>query len=116
LIEVSHDFAWILSAAERIITLGTYDRVSEILSFEKSGFIILNNPNSADTTRAKIFHKLKLLEFLSTDCISPEPLTRWLASRASTNSNARRAVSFNALKLLPGLLKEAVTSPKPSTT
>jgi predicted glycosyltransferase len=114
LIEVSHDYAWILSAAERIVALGSYDRVSEILSFEKKGFVILNNPNPADAIRAKLFQKLNLLEFVSTDCISPDPLNSWLAKEVSKTSNARNSVSLNALKLLPNLLKEALTSAKAS--
>ncbi|HSE39694.1 MAG TPA: hypothetical protein VLH08_02930 [Acidobacteriota bacterium] len=115
LIEVSHDYAWILSSAERIVTLGTYDRVSEILSFQKKGLVILNNPNAADAMRAKMFEKLLLLEFLSTDSISSAPLSSWLAREVTTKSITRPpSVSLDALKLLPGLLTEALISTKPS--
>ncbi len=78
LVPVNSDYAWLLSMAERIVAFGGYEEVSEILSFDKRGFILLQSANHGDTTRAKILHKLDLIEFLTVDTISPDPLSQWL--------------------------------------
>ncbi len=114
LIQVNHDYAWLLSAAERIVAFGSYDTVSEILSFDKRGFVFLQSANPGDTTRAKLLHKLDLLEFLTVDRISPEPLSRWLSTEMSPTSKTRRVrheINLNALSQVSNLILEALSLP-----
>jgi predicted glycosyltransferase len=114
LVPVNHDYAWLLSMAERIVAFGEYEAVSEILSFDKRGFVLLQSANHGDTTRAKVLQKLDLIEFLTVDTISPDPLSQWLSTEISpaspkTRNHIRRDVNLNALNQVSNLINEALS-------
>jgi predicted glycosyltransferase len=112
LVPVNCDYAWLLSMAERIVAFGGYEEVSEILSFDKRGFVLLQSANHGDTTRAKVLNKLDLIEFLSVDTITPDPLSQWLSKEISPvlkSRHIKRDVNMNALNQVSTLIKEALS-------
>lgn len=70
----------LLSRAERVIAMGGYNTVGEVLSFEKPLLVVPRvKPRLEQLIRAERMAKLSLLDMLHPDDLSPETLSQWLA-------------------------------------
>ncbi|HVT44366.1 MAG TPA: glycosyltransferase [Thermoanaerobaculia bacterium] len=100
----------LLSLADRVISMGGYNSVSEILCFEKSALIIPRiEPRREQLIRAERLAALRLLEMLHPNDLNGAALTAWLSSDERPRSSIRDIVDLDGLETLAELAEELVT-------
>jgi predicted glycosyltransferase len=94
----------LLDRADRVVAMGGYNTVNELLSFEKNALIVPRvTPRREQLIRAERFSNLGLIDMLHPKDLSPRALTEWLA-RDLPPLRARSQVDFEGLRRLPELL------------
>ena len=105
----------LINRADRIIAMGGYNTICEVLSFEKHALIIPRvHPEPEQWIRAQRLRDLGLVEVLHPDDLSPRALTDWLARDLGPLPTHRSRVDVRGLTRIPTLMAEllngAVTS------
>ena len=101
----------ILEQADRVIAMGGYNTVCEILSFEKPALIVPRvSPRVEQLIRAERLHALGLVEMLHPDKLNPQALSEWLC-RDVLPPQAHRRIDLNGVQRLPKLLEELIATP-----
>jgi predicted glycosyltransferase len=112
LIEFTAEPTGLLEHADRIVSMGGSNTVSEILSYEKPALIVPRiSPRREQMIRAERLSALGLVDMLHPDDLSPDALTRWLGSRIGGWPRARDRVSLDGRFFLPRLVDELFASP-----
>ncbi len=102
----------LLSRADRVIAMGGYNTVCEVLSYEKHALIVPRvEPRREQLVRVERLRELGLLDFLHPDEVGPEALAGWLARDLGPPPRVRDRVDLNGLARLPGLLDEVIAAP-----
>ncbi len=71
---------WLLARADRIVAMGGYNSVCEVLSLAKPALIVPRvRPRREQAIRAERLRALRLVDVLSADALTPERLSEWLA-------------------------------------
>jgi predicted glycosyltransferase len=115
-LEFTSDTASLLMAADRVVTMGGYNAVCEVLSYHKRALIVPRvRPRREQLVRAMRLEQLGLLDVLHPDALSPAAISRWLAreddgQRADTMG---AAVDFTGLERLPELVRAARSIARP---
>lgn len=106
----------LLKRANKVIAMGGYNTICEILSFQKRALIVPRvKPRREQLIRAERLSDLGLLDLLHPDDLSPDTLTAWLAHRTDVTARTPTQIDFNGLTRLPDLLNELLaTSPQRS--
>ena len=103
--------ALLVQRADRIISMGGYNTVLEILSFNKRALVVPRVvPRREQLIRAELFQKMELVDMLHPNSVSPRAISEWLRQDARPLPNARDRVDFKALERLPRLLGELLQS------
>jgi predicted glycosyltransferase len=105
----------LINRAYRVIAMGGYNTMCEVLSFEKRALIVPRVTNAEQWIRAQRMRELGLVEVLHPDELTPSALTAWL-SRNGPPPRSRERVDLGGLARIPGLLAELLgvsTSPVP---
>ncbi|MCU0492896.1 MAG: hypothetical protein MUD01_14995 [Chloroflexaceae bacterium] len=98
----------LLCRAERVVAMGGYNSVAEILSFEKRALIVpRDHPRSEQLIRAERLQSLNLLSMLRPDDLTPAALSAWLA-RDLPAPHVHRQLDMDGLARLPLLLAETL--------
>jgi predicted glycosyltransferase len=98
----------LLQQADRVIAMGGYNTVAEILSFEKPALIV---PRAAEqAVRAERLRDLGLVDVLPLDRLHPAALTEWLA-RDVSQPRVHERIHFNGLSRLSRLVEEVLAGP-----
>ena len=98
----------LITLANRIVAMGGYNTICEILSFEKRAFIVPRvKPRMEQMIRAKCMNDLGLLDILHPDDLSPGALTEWMASNIPT-VKARDIIDLNGLERIPNMLSDMI--------
>lgn len=98
----------LITRADRIVAMGGYNTICEILSFEKRAFIVPRvKPRMEQMIRAKRMSDLGLLDILHPDDLSPGALTEWMASNIPT-VKARDIIDLNGLERIPHMLSDMI--------
>lgn len=93
----------LLEHADRVITMGGYNSVCEVLSFEKRALIVPRvSPRIEQWIRAERLQKLGLADMLHPGEVSPQALGAWVA-RDVPPPRARSRINLNGLAALPHL-------------
>jgi predicted glycosyltransferase len=101
----------LLNRAERVIAMGGYNTMCEILSFNKPALIVPRvRPRCEQMIRAERLRDLGLIEMLHPDHLNPNVLTEWLTLDKKLPLQVRERVDLNGLTRLPDLLEEVVAS------
>ena len=104
--------------AERVIAMGGYNTICEILAFHKPALIVPRvEPRTEQLIRAARFADLGLLDMLHPQDLSPVALSQWLAGD-STSSAPRQGVGvldFEGVLRLPSMLEELLAIHRPDT-
>jgi predicted glycosyltransferase len=105
----------LLRRADRIIAMGGYNTVCEILSFEKPALIVPRvKPRREQWIRAERLRALGLLEVLHPEALTPQALTEWLARAPALTPPGRGRIDLQGLTNLPRLMDEVLgTAPCP---
>ena len=101
-----------MSRADRVIAMGGYNTIYEVLSFEKHALIVpRSKPRHEQQIRAERLQRLGLLDVLPAEEVSPGALATWLARDLGPAPRVRETIDLNGLARLPGLLEELLVSP-----
>lgn len=100
------DLTPLISRADRIIAMGGYNTVCEILSFEKHALIIPRvNPEPEQLIRAQRLEALGLVDVLHPDRLDKGALTQWLARDLGPAPSSRSHIDFGGLDRIPSLVQ-----------
>jgi predicted glycosyltransferase len=102
--------AYLMRRAERVIAMGGYNTICEVLSFNCPALIVPRvKPRLEQLIRAERLQELGVLEMLHPDDLSPAALTAWLARAPRRTDASRSLVSLDGLALLPRLVQQLVS-------
>lgn len=103
----------LIERADRIVAMGGYNTVAEILSFEKRALIVPRvEPRLEQLIRARRLQALGLLDMLHPDRLTPSALGAWLA-REIPPPRIHGRIDLHGLARLPGLLAETLAASSP---
>src|SRR5438046_4724517 len=91
--------------ADRIIAMGGYNTICEVLSFEKHALIVPRvHPEPEQWIRAQRLRDLGLIDVLHPDDLTPRALSDWLGRDLGRPPASRSRVDVNGLTRIPALL------------
>ena len=97
----------LMQRADRVITMGGYNTVSEILSFEKRALIVPRvKPRREQWIRAQRLHELGIVDVLHPQELSPAALSEWISRDLGPTPQVRNRLDLNGLTRLPQLVRE----------
>src|SRR2546421_6355452 len=106
-LEFVPDLIPLIDRADRIIAMGGYNTICEVLSFEKHAIIVPRvHPEPEQWIRAQRLQDLGLIEMLHPDDLGADALTAWLARDLGPPPASRSRVDVSGLTRIPGLLAE----------
>ena len=97
----------LIERADRIIAMGGYNTVCEVLSFEKHALIVPRvHPKPEQWVRARRMRDLGLVHLLHPDELTPAALSDWLGQDLGPAPASRSRVDVEGLTRIPTLLAE----------
>jgi len=109
LLEFVPEPAALIHRADRVIAMGGYNTICEVLSFEKHALIVPRvSPKPEQLIRAERLRDLGLLDMLHPDQLNPRVLTTWLARDLGPPPPCRSLIDFSGLTRIPNLLAEVL--------
>jgi len=94
----------LIARADRIITMGGYNSMCEVLSFAKRALVVPRvRPESEQWIRAERWRALGLVDVLHPDELSPAALGDWLA-RDPRPTPRQNQIDLGGLERIPGLV------------
>ena len=107
LLEFIPETAPLINRADRVIAMGGYNTICEVLSFEKHALIVPRvRPKPEQFIRAQRMRDLGLIDLLHPDRLNPGAITAWLARDPGPPPASRSRIDFGGLNRIPGLLAE----------
>jgi predicted glycosyltransferase len=101
----------LLSLADRVIAMGGYNTVNEILSFHKTALIVPRVfPRLEQRIRAERLSDLNLLDMLLPHELSPQALTEWLHRDIPPRPSVHACFDWQGLNNLPRLLDDLLAA------
>lgn len=101
---------YLLEGADRVIAMGGYNSLCEILSTGKPALIVPRVvPRCEQLIRAERFRDLGFLDVLRPEMLTPRALANWLGREIEPPRRIRERIDFGGLERLPGLLEELVS-------
>ena len=102
----------LIERADRVIAMGGYNTMCEVLSFEKHALIVPRvRPNREQWIRAERMRELGLIHVLHPDQLSPGALSDWITSDLGPPPPSRSRIDFGGLARIPGMLAELMGAP-----
>jgi predicted glycosyltransferase len=102
----------LLDRADRVVTMGGYNSVCEVLSYGKPALIVPRvRPRQEQLIRAERLRDLGLLDLLHPDHLSPRALSQWLSRDLGPAARARDRIDLGGLENLPQLFAELLDAP-----
>lgn len=102
----------LLSLADRVVVMGGYNTVCEVLSFGKRALIVpREKPRREQFIRAERLRDLGLVDMLDPNELNPQLLTEWLSGEREPPSGLHHPIDFNGAANLPRLLEEVMAGP-----
>ena len=105
----------LLARAERVVAMGGYNSMCEVLSFEKHALIVPRVlPKPEQWIRAQRMRDLGLVEVLHPEQLAPAAITEWLARDLGAPPPSRRRIDMAGLQRIPILLAELLGPAAPA--
>src|SRR3989441_404266 len=102
-----HEPTRLVRRADRVVAMGGYNTVYEVLSFAKPALIVPRvTPRQEQLIRAERLQALGLLDVLHPEALSAAALSTWLARGLAPVRPARERIDFNGLSRVPQLVEE----------
>jgi predicted glycosyltransferase len=102
----------LLRRADRVIAMGGYNTVYEVLALEKHALIVpRSKPRHEQQIRAECLRRLGLLEVLPPEEVNPGTLGAWLARDLGPPPRVRERINLNGLARLPLFLQQLLVAP-----
>jgi predicted glycosyltransferase len=103
----------LVDCAERVIAMGGYNTICEVLSFGKRALIVPRvKPRREQIIRAQRLRDLGLIDMVEPDTLNPAALTDWMASDLPP-IQAHGKINLNGLDQIPAVAKEVLAHPLP---
>jgi len=116
LLDFVEDTTPLVARADRVIAMGGYNTVCEVLSFEKHALIVPRvDPEPEQWVRAERMRAAGLLDVLHPNRLTAGALSEWLARDLGAPPHARRVVDMGALRRLPHLAAELLQRRRSAT-
>lgn len=110
-VDFSEEPTQFVKRADRVIAMGGYNTVCEVLSFHKPALIVPRvRPRREQWIRAQRLSALGLCDVLHPEEVSPQSLAQWLA-RSRGAPCVRRGVDLNGLSRVPELVALILPAP-----
>jgi predicted glycosyltransferase len=101
--------ALLMGRAARVITMGGYNGVCDVLSFGKPALVVPRAlPRREQLIRARRLSALGIVDMLPPDEVTPARLSSWLAREPSVLARADHVIDMGGLARLPRLLEEVL--------
>jgi predicted glycosyltransferase len=101
----------LLMQAQRVVTMGGYNSVCEVLSAGKRALIVPRvEPRTEQLIRAQRLQALGLAQMLHPGLVTPDSLGEWLASDVAEPIPIRDRMDFQGLDRLPRLVEEVLSN------
>jgi predicted glycosyltransferase len=95
----------LMDRADRIICMGGYNTISEILSLEKKALVVPRvSPRREQMIRAERLARLGLLDMVHPGEVRADAISGWLAGEAHPRRRASEVIDFDGLRRIPSLL------------
>ena len=102
----------LLRRADRVVAMGGYNTVCEVLSFEKPALIVPRvKPRLEQLIRAERLKDLGVIDVLHPDQLTPDSLTSWLQGDRQSPRGVRKQINLNGLGNLVRSLEELLLAP-----
>src|SRR5438309_1274215 len=102
----------LLGRADRVIAMGGYNTICEVLSFEKHALIVPRvDPEPEQWIRAQRLAELGLIDVLHPSELTSRALALWLARDLGPAPAARTRIDIGGLHRIPSLLGELLGAP-----
>ncbi|MHB1557855.1 MAG: glycosyltransferase family protein [Isosphaeraceae bacterium] len=103
---------WLLRRADRVIAMGGYNTVCEILSFERTALIVPRiHPRREQLIRAERLRAHGLIDMLHPGDLTPEALGRWLSLDLPPRPSASHRFDWNGLDNVPRFVGDLFNDP-----
>ena len=107
LVEFTSEPAPLLRRADRVIAMGGYNTVCEVLCMEKSALIVpRTSPRTEQLIRAERLRDLGALDLLNPVSMTSAALTNWLEREVQAPVGIAERIDFNGLSRIPHLATE----------
>jgi predicted glycosyltransferase len=102
----------LLRCADRVVAMGGYNTIYEVLSFEKHALVVpRSKPRHEQQIRASRLRSLGLIDLMPPDQVSPEALSAWLARDLGPPVCVRERIDMNGTSRLTDLLEQLLQAP-----
>src|SRR5207302_10426843 len=102
----------LIERADRVIAMGGYNTICEVLSFEKHALIVPRvDPEPEQWIRAQRLAELGLIDVLHPSELTPRALALWLARDLGPAPAAHTRIDIGGLHRIPSLLGELLGVP-----
>lgn len=102
--------------ADRVIAMGGYNTICEIMAFRKKALIVPRvRPRTEQLIRAECFARLGLLDMLHPDDLAPSALSSWIEAIDSRPAVVEPAIDLGGVARLPALLDEILAAQRSAT-
>jgi predicted glycosyltransferase len=106
-VEFMGDTSALLSAAERVVTMGGYNAVCEVLSYRVRALVVPRvRPRSEQWVRAERLAGMGLVDVLHPDHLDAQGVSAWLASEPQPAWERIGGIDFGGLGRLPEMVAE----------
>jgi predicted glycosyltransferase len=100
----------LLSLADRVVAMGGYNTVCELLSFQKRALIVPRvHPRLEQFIRARRLRDLGLIDMLLPHELSPGALGKWLGRAGGPPVRVHERIDLNGAANVPRLLEKVLT-------
>ncbi len=100
---------WLLARADRVVAMGGYNSVCEVLSLAKPALIVPRvRPRREQAIRAERLRALGFVDVLTADALAPERVAEWLG-RDPLRSGDHRDIDLNGLARVVDRLEQLLT-------
>jgi len=111
-LEFVPESAPLIARADRVIAMGGYNTMCEVLSFGKHALIVPRvKPKPEQWIRAQRMSELGVVDLLHPRDLSPAALSRWLARDLGPPPRGRSRIDFGGLTRIPRLVAELLEEP-----
>jgi len=106
----------LLDRADRVIAMGGYNTVSELLSYGKNALVVPRvRPRREQLIRAERLRELGLLDVCHPQALSSRAIEQWLATDDVRRVEARRFMHFDGVSTIVSLFNELRPTSSPRT-